>query len=191
VRAAIEWGDVPTWVGACGTVGALAFAAAAAFVGWQLYKVESRRDHDTEQDRRSREFEQRRAQAARISAWPSNTGEDAQGNVHINTLGILVRNASELPIFDLAIRFYWRQGPSSFQPLWQTSPSGEWPDGQKALIIPVLPPSDHPVFIPIPQEVFEKLHGSLHDKVVPSLSFRDAEGISWHRGSDGKLAEAT
>ena len=47
-----EYGDVPTWIAAVATVGALIFAGIAAWASWQVLKREAQRDADREEAER-------------------------------------------------------------------------------------------------------------------------------------------
>lgn len=79
---AIDWGDVPTWVSAITTLGALIAAA-------YLVRVEVRRD------RRQVEHLERAEQADHVAAW----FDDDSGR-------FLVRNGSSLPIYNVRIWVY-------------------------------------------------------------------------------------
>jgi hypothetical protein len=79
---AIDWGDVPTWVGAITTLGALIAAGV-------LIRVELRRDH-REQGRL-----ERNEQADKVAAW----FDDESGK-------ILIRNGSSLPIYNVRVWVY-------------------------------------------------------------------------------------
>jgi hypothetical protein len=58
----LRLGDVPTWVGAI-------LAGVAGVAAFRVYLIESRRDQQTEKERRAREDDVRRAQAMRVVAW--------------------------------------------------------------------------------------------------------------------------
>lgn len=75
----IDWGDVPTWVGAITTLGALIAAAV-------LVRFELRRDH-REVDRL-----ERAEQADKVAAWFDD-----------QSARILVRNGSSLPIYNVRV----------------------------------------------------------------------------------------
>lgn len=100
---AVQWGDVPTWVSAAGTVMALIFAAVAAVMAKRVYTIESRRDQQNEIDRRERDEQKRAEQASRVSAWYA--AEKAESGEL--TWGAVIRNASELPVYDVNVEYYF------------------------------------------------------------------------------------
>jgi hypothetical protein len=87
----IDWGDVPTWIGAIGTVLAVLAAIYAGVQAKRVYLIERRRDHQAEDDRR-------RTQAVAISGWVTeSTGHSAASEWPI----LAIMNASTLPVYDL------------------------------------------------------------------------------------------
>jgi arabinogalactan oligomer/maltooligosaccharide transport system substrate-binding protein len=189
VCGAVQWGDVPTWLGAVATFVALAFAAIAARAARDVYRIESHRDEDAEVDRRSRDLENRRSQAAKVSGWCGYGGVTLTGKTIDRIQGLLLRNASELPVFDLTTRYFVRQGANTYAPVVRVPASAQWPDGHKGWVIPILPPQDHAVFFSIPEEVFAGVHANLRDTIAPGLTFRDADGVRWQRHPSGALEE--
>lgn len=85
----IDWGDVPTWVGAITTLGALIAAG-------MVLRVEMRRDRDAAEDRARSE------QAMFCAAWPGLT---ARGG-HV----VFFRNGSQLPVYDVRITIRNEEG---------------------------------------------------------------------------------
>ena len=161
---AVQWGDVPTWIGAVATVGALAGAAVAAGIAYRLYRIESTRDQEAANERR-------RAQATRISGWYGLTTyrEDLPRSKSRQFWKATVRNASDLPVYDVRIEFrktVTRDG---------APPEGAVP-GHKD--IPVLPPGT------------EQLDGPDDGRDYSvALRYRDAAGVVWYRDAQGLLAE--
>lgn len=88
---AVQWGDVPTWVGSVGTAGALLIAM------WLLKKEVN--------DRRQRDSEARAAQAAQVAAWTS--GRVVRADPYPEML-VRIRNGSTMPIF--TVNFEFSQG---------------------------------------------------------------------------------
>jgi hypothetical protein len=80
----VDWGDVPTWVGALTTIGALIAA------GW-LVKVELGRD------RRTTEASARAQQADLVASWNDQVDSDSWA---------VVRNGSQLPIYDVYVDLF-------------------------------------------------------------------------------------
>lgn len=85
---AVDWGDVPTWISAITTLGAL--IAAAVLIG-----VEVRRD------RRGIQQAERQDQADKVAAWKQGSR---------STRHILVRNGSQLPIYKVLVLVVYSRG---------------------------------------------------------------------------------
>lgn len=80
----IDWGSVPEWLAAIGTVGAVIVALVIAF-----------------RDSRQRARAERSAQADNITAWQSVVGRGTfNERAHIN-----LSNSSSLPIYDIALSY--------------------------------------------------------------------------------------
>jgi hypothetical protein len=91
----LDWGDVPTWVGALTTLGALIAAGA-------LVKVELRRDRRTEREAQQRRDGQARAeQADLVAAWKDQKDSDSWATI---------RNGSELPVYDVELELFETTG---------------------------------------------------------------------------------
>lgn len=87
----IDWGDVPTWIGAIGTVLAVLAAIYAGLQAKRVYLIERERDHRADEDRR-------RTQAVAISGWVTESG----GHSAASEWPILeIMNASTLPVYDV------------------------------------------------------------------------------------------
>jgi hypothetical protein len=95
----IDWGDVPTWVGAVATVLALVAAAIAAVFAGRAYGIESRRDAVAAADRKAAVDEQLRSQASRVVIWLKDNVAPPSG-----PFGVMYANTSGLPVFDVNIR---------------------------------------------------------------------------------------
>lgn len=87
----MDWKSIPDWLSALSSLGALAFAAIAAIAAMRVYRIESSRDEANAELRRKQEADERRTQAALVSAW---WGHDERH------WGVFVRNASETPVYD-------------------------------------------------------------------------------------------
>lgn len=167
-HVAADWGDIPTWVSAIGTLVALAFAAVAARSAIKVYEIESRRDR-VHADERKRQLEfVRRAQAAMVSAWwGTQTGSDG-----VSRWGAFVRNASETPIYQTRVSVV-----KVFEP-----------DISDSFGISVLPPTADPAFYPSTVWVSSAAERDVPDFRV-EMTFTDSVGIRWIRDQQGKLAE--
>lgn len=155
------WNDIPSWMSAVGSVFALGFAAAAVLIGRRMYGVESERDRVNAEARRAQESFARKAQAASVSAW-WGLSEDGQR-------GAFARNASETPVYQV---FLTALGPDDHS------------DGTKVYSL-MVPPSDHPIFFPIEDELPAQRASARRVK----LSFTDAAGVRWLRNQYGLLTE--
>jgi hypothetical protein len=153
----VNWGDVPTWLATLG-----AFLAAA--IAWRTFRHERRRDQDGEL----------RAQANLVAAWLVS-----QETHWLNdrTLGIAIRNASELPVYRVDVHLY--------NLLECDDPDGRaaiGPDDQPiSFSLSVLGPSDEPLFFRWPSDAEVSSYGELW------LSFVDAAGREWRRTPRGVL----
>jgi hypothetical protein len=160
----VQWGDVPTWIGAVATVGALAGAAVAAGIAYRLYRIESTRDQEAANERR-------RAQATRISGWHGLTTyrEDLPGPKSRQFWKATVRNASDLPVYDGRVEFRKTATQDGAPPV------GAVPSHKD---IRVLPPGT------------EQLDGPDGDSDYSvALRYRDAAGVVWYRDAQGFLTE--
>ena len=93
----IDWGDFPTWLEAVATTGVLIAAGLAARAAGRLLTVA--RDRDCEQ----REATER-TQAERIAAWRAIVPRDPRGVGLAVGWDAAVRNASELPVYQLHVQ---------------------------------------------------------------------------------------
>ncbi|MEU8301137.1 hypothetical protein AB0C04_28095 [Micromonospora sp. NPDC048909] len=174
-----ELGDVATWLSAIANIATVILATAAAIVGYRVYKVESGRDARAELDRRERAADDRRAQAALVSAWYGRSAEATDafgGQWRTYAWGGWVLNASDSPIYDARITFLLADGEDHY----------EWP----AATIRVIPPFRGEQFVKVDPEVRESISEEdwKHNLEV-TLVFRDAAGRRWQRGHDGYLHE--
>lgn len=82
--------------------------------------------------------------------------------------GAWLRNASEVPVYDMHIRWYLSGGEEC---------------GRES--IAVLPPTDHPHFVRLstPPENFGT-------DLFVRVAFRDASGRGWVRAEDGRLSSS-
>lgn len=153
----VDWGDAPTWTA---TVG----AAVASFFAYRLFRVEARRDDSAARSAKE-------AQASRVAGW----GETA----HRQWLGgagpwssCLVRNASELPVFNLKMFAFEVERddtgePSEYLPRW-------------ARTLAVAPPDNDATRIWLPT-------GHRHWDYAFVIEFTDCASQTWHRQVDGTL----
>lgn len=167
-----EWGDVPTWLG-------VLLAGAAAVVALLLYLRAAERDRRGEADRRARLDEDRRTQAAQVCGWYGRTEGKIgpQQAAVVQVWGAFVRNASDLPIYDVAVEFHF------------TSPrmdGGVWTLARGQTKRRFLPPGES--FVPVPEAMLREIVDT--DTYLVAMSFRDAGNRRWRRDPDGILTEA-
>jgi hypothetical protein len=137
-------------------------------------------------EERTRETEdKRRAQAARVTAWfawaevaASAFGGSAVG--FANAWGATVRNASDLPVFDVRVTFNYIAEQANGRE-WAATPSG-------TLVKPirVMPPMSQRHY-QIPNEVRNQINECSDDVYAVSIWFTDAAGSRWERDPRGAL----
>ena len=177
----VQWGDVPGWITAVASIAALIFATIAARTASNLYRIESGRDREAEEERRERQRERRSEQASKISAWyasrPDNNGSLAEPNEY----GAFIRNASELPIHNVHVAFI------------RKNEIEETPDSRIPAVfqvVDIVPPGDSPIFVPILREIIEEV--SPRDErrnFVVAITFTDTENRRWRRDIHGQLMQ--
>lgn len=193
-RQKVAWGDVATW--ALAVISLLAFLAAtfAGIVAYDLLKIESARDRAAAEDRRLAAADRQRAeveraaqreakrrdQASKVTAWFDYYDKSPQPDGRNMTWGAAIRNASELPIFDVRVFFYFvidRQDGSA----WET-------DMRYASIerFRVIPP-EQTRHLELPKRVRDMVKECNDNLYVVGLEFTDARGTRWMRNARGDL----
>jgi arabinogalactan oligomer/maltooligosaccharide transport system substrate-binding protein len=165
----IHWGDAPTWLG-------VVLAAVGGFVALRLYVREADRDERAAEERRARDLEARRAQAALISAWYDIQEQEYRSNLdgemrYTYRWGAYLRNASELPVYEVKIDFY------------AVVEGIERPAGTESRR--VVPPGL--IFVQTPWDLATFPQESTMDSYVVSITFRDTAGQRWTRDTNGQL----
>jgi hypothetical protein len=160
VTKTLQWGDVPAWMSAIVSLLALCSAVYGVTQAWRVLKLQRDADRRAEEKLNKRLGDERRAQAAKVSAWIAMVHEGAAAIAVAN-----VRNASELPVYGLT--------------------AGIHLNGQVAetLDIGVLPPDAEPLRRPLTAS------GRPADPRGVELAFRDSAGLLWNRSPEGKLTE--
>ena len=95
----VAWGDVPTWVTAVATIGALVAAGFAARGAFRLLDVERRRDAE-------RAEAELQWQADLVAAW-ADREQQQRGRMPWTAEGAYVANGSPLPIYDVAVTWFY------------------------------------------------------------------------------------
>ena len=144
---------VPAWI----DVGANVFSAVGTVGAFAIGMVLLRQEHKREELRNE---EQRRSQAVKVSAWLEAT-RNAQGG---RDLFFFVHNASEMPIFEVALA------------------SHESDDAGEAEFIALVPPGQT-IQRPAPRQWLKNYHAP----EPVQIEFLDSSGQQWTRGEQGAL----
>lgn len=159
----MEWSQVPAWIEAVATVGALLAAGAAAFYAHRTLGVELGRDQ-------ARAEEEQAAQADLVAAWVTGSAVRTHGGVplRLRNLTVVIFNQSPLPVYDLEIRVHTprRQLGTQAHPIALPNENEVvWTGGGREDDDPV-DPNEYRV----------------------AIDFRDAAGRLWTRDERGSLS---
>jgi hypothetical protein len=178
VRVSIHLGDLPTWLAAIGTIGALAAA---------LYQISNERKRRLTQEMHDR-TERHQAQARLIAAWigeiehhSGDSGTD-RGRTAIQLL-----NGSKEPIYAVLASLIYIQGaaPKSTE-AWFEMRKQAPPDQQVSppvAILSILPPGRWKIWID------GSSWGILSGRIGAEIAFTDRAGAHWIRRAKGNLEE--
>jgi hypothetical protein len=165
----VQYGDLPTWVAAIGTAGALA-------VAFLQIRTERRA-------RKAREAEERRhtrrRQAVRISSWIASSDDMAQvgwqDSSSLPRYGAVLLNNSEEPVYEVAASLVSIQG---------AGPSASKGDGrlEYRAYLSVVPPGRHLADL-------GTCDSWPSGRAGVDLLFTDATGVHWLRRANGALDE--
>ncbi|MBC6456366.1 hypothetical protein [Actinomadura sp. HBU206391] len=198
----LNWGDVPTWAG-------VTAAVAAGIVGFFLFRIESRRDaraeHDrqlaaedrhaaaedrrrAEEDRRAEIEDARRAQADKVAAWFGSFEEPNRPRPRTpeyltDRYGAYIRNASDLPIYDVRVEFYYVQDRTDGTSGWDPIHRGSSVEELRAI------PPQGTEFVDMPQGIRRQVDDISDEMYVTGIEFRDSAGNRWARDPRGQLQE--
>ena len=185
-----NWGDVPTWVAAVTTFLAFVAAAFAGLVAYELLKVESGRDLKAEQERTERRDAERRGQASKVAAWygtwlsPVTYSGGANSGIPATPgSGAVIRNASDLPVYDVSIVYFLANPPKLLG----------WSEGDREHeipeLIPVIPPGEERT--PMPESI-RRIGSATREPVwLVAIEFTDADDQRWMRDPHGALSPRT
>lgn len=196
VALAIGWttgaktGAMADWVAG---VSAFATFIAAVIAGRYAYKallVEQVRDQRRDEDDRNRERRETRRQAEKIAAWGGPvSASKTNGTYDSPHVSIKIRNASDLPITDVALRFTLRivlAGGTNWDAHFEEVGS------HREILVP---PDADPVSVKPTPALILKLHSVMNQHMdrdfylLVDLSFADAAGRLWARDATGTLRE--
>ncbi|MDP3950320.1 hypothetical protein [Microbacterium sp.] len=171
------------WVAGFATLTAFMAAVVAAWYAKNALDIEWKR----EQDRANAEH---RSQAVSVAVWHGGRDEDfvfrdagGQTTHHAGTYpvqGLMLRNASNLPVIEAQIMVYLGQSRLGSR------------------VLPVIPPTDEPLFEPFDGVVRKNWEGHtrlLRPDEYPTAQvawiFTDTAGCRWERTRDGRLTDVT
>lgn len=163
----LQWGDVPTWLGALTTLAALIAAA-------KVVRIELKRELRTEQLLEDdRATAARAAQADLVAAWQA-PGARVQ---------LMVLNGSPLPIYAVALAVLYQDDP---MPMF-TDVRSVLPPGEHAFDYPeeLVAQLDHDDL----GNYGDGMAFDAWDQLMISLHFRDTAGRKWIRHPDGWLQQ--
>jgi hypothetical protein len=163
LAAGPDWGSVPDWLAAIGTLAAFAVAL-------RLLAKELAARRDQEEDRR-------RAQARLVNAWPTMRWRESDGEAEGWSV---VRNDSDEPIYQVKLTVVPRDSRFASDP--------EAARGQAQTIeddwMGVLPRQTREGWLPAEWKLSTWY-------VAMGLSFTDSQGRRWKRLPNGTLTEVT
>jgi hypothetical protein len=185
----VNWGDVPTWVAAIGTVGAFI----AAFI--QIATERRARLAREQQDR----IDARRAQARLISGVRGpvehpdpepdldkpGTVDKIAARLAYGRTAVDLFNGSQEPVYMLVVGLVFIQGaaPHTMEEHLETKKRLAAP-GRSITTVSVLPPGRHRVWIR------GDLHGGvLSGRLAVEVAFTDRDDVHWIRRARGQLEE--
>ena len=157
------WGDIPTWLTAIGTIGAVAVSLSLA----------------TREDRR-RVQRERRQQAELVTAW---LGEEVPGGEHDLYQVVVIRNASTQSVYQVIASLVSIQG--AFRQTAVPDRESRTKRGQVIRFqrtVGQVPPREYET------RIQSGGHG-MHLKLGVEIAFQDAAGVYWLRHGDGRLKE--
>jgi hypothetical protein len=167
--AQVEWGTVPDWLAAVGTL--LAFAVALRL----LFKELAAR-REVEEDRR-------REQARLVSAWTLRDQFQTGFGTYELGFAVKVRNASQEPVYDLKFTLVPYEGPFATDPEAARRADETVETGTEGGDLGRLPPGETIRF-----RIKQRPH---LESLVLGLSFTDSQGRRWKRLPNGTLTEIT
>jgi hypothetical protein len=157
----VDWGDVPTWVGAIVTSGSVAVAALAY--------------------RRS-VIDREGAQASGLAAWVGRRNKDgSERDV------LLVSNGSDAPAYEVSVQVlgmgeaFWFDELPAHAAIQQEFPSDHY---SQSLYNRLMQAAQRV----LPAEDVIRLLRQIETGPRPELEFRDAAGRMWRRNSEGRLS---
>ncbi|WP_435737139.1 hypothetical protein V5D56_00635 [Cellulosimicrobium sp. PMB13] len=182
VGAVIAWGDVPNWIAALAALVAVVFAWLAAAHTRGLLRREADRDELTQEREMARRRQERRAQADLVGAWIACRVRLTGGEEVLEEYGLVIRNASHAPVFDVALETTGYDGAPQRTLTLAVLPPGEY----------YAPTTDDPWFwgLPDPKDAVVGIVRPVmrrKERHVTEIRFRDSAGHRWVRDVHGNL----
>jgi hypothetical protein len=120
------------------------------------------------------------AQASKVTAWFNFFNVIRDDGTVDGTWGATVSNASDLPILDVRIFYYWVNDPHDGSP-WTTEQ--RYASVDRIRVIPPGQPRDRE----LPEHVRNMALECNDDVYLVGVEFTDAQGIRWFRDERGAL----
>jgi hypothetical protein len=181
-RHRLAWGDVATWLLMIVSLLAFLAAVAAGYVAYRLLLIESHRDRQAEEERKARAETEKSQQAGKVAGWYGSWEADQPdplGPPEYEAWGAILRNGSDLPVFDLRVSFCVDPGTGAS---WRSGV--RWTSSADDL--KVLPPGDMRAQIRADIRT-QELQRTLKPDWLISIEFTDAAGVRWVREPRGGL----
>jgi hypothetical protein len=172
----LEWGDVPTWVAAVGTVAAFAVA---------LYQITTERRYRHQAERLDRE-ERHRAQARLISAMPGPVAREPGDPLLAGRSAIDCINSSSEPAYNVVVGMVFIQGagPRTTEDMLGLRAGDGVPHPVPTTTLSILPPGHSRAWIAGSGWI-----GVLAGRAGAEIAFTDRSGSHWIRRAVGQLEE--
>lgn len=184
----MDWGNVPDWVAAIGTVAALVAASFAA-------RYASRQVGHLQKESDERQLGARQVHASRVSSWISGGGSAPYA--------VFILNAGTQPVYDVLHVFI---GPNNYNGFWHhpipPADSPQIDSGMTSFInsqrgdVKSIDLSWDPDSSDELSKILDQLRtGEAEDakwqmrRLLLRLFFTDANGVRWERRVDGTLKE--
>jgi hypothetical protein len=173
---AIDFGDLPTWVAAVGTVGAL---------GAGLWQIGNERQLRLKQEAKDRETN-RREQARSVACWPGPQGV-GPGPLRPwweEATPIDLVNGSVEPVYNVVFAIVLVQGAGAPRRAEDWKERAETQHDVPMSTAAILPPGTWRVWVP-----GSHWDGGMGPRLGAEMAFSDRAGIAWIRRCTGELEE--
>jgi hypothetical protein len=149
----------------------------------EVLELQAKELGESLEERKRAAEEKRRSHAALVTAW--FTWDEVTSSLHpAKGWGATIRNASDLPVFDVRVTFNY---------IAEQANGREWaavPRGTLVKPVRVFPPLSQQHHL-IPDEVRRQIDQCSDDVYAVSITFTDAAGNRWERDAHGTLSPRT